>query len=137
MRYTRLWIGLTVVIVGSFAILGYYGFEIYRQAPPRPERVVTAEGAVIFTGQQIKDGQNVWQSMGGQEVGSIWGHGAYVAPIGPPTGCIAKRFGFWTAGRRKSLAKRSTNWTKNAQRLSKPACRKNFARTPTTRKRRT
>jgi nitric oxide reductase subunit B len=27
-----------------------------------------------------KDGQNVWQSIGGQTVGSIWGHGAYIAP---------------------------------------------------------
>jgi nitric oxide reductase subunit B len=79
-RYTTLWIGLFLVTVGSFAILGYYGVEIYRQAPPIPERVVTPEGTVVFTGQQIKDGQNVWQSMGGQEVGSIWGHGAYVAP---------------------------------------------------------
>ena len=24
-----------------------------------------------------------WQSMGGQQAGSIWGHGAYVALIGP------------------------------------------------------
>jgi nitric oxide reductase subunit B len=42
--------------------------------------VVTTDGTVVFSGQDIKDGQNVWQSMGGQEVGSIWGHGAYVAP---------------------------------------------------------
>ena len=28
----------------------------------------------------IRDGQNVWQSIGGQEVGSVWGHGSYVAP---------------------------------------------------------
>ena len=35
---------------------------------------------MLFTGQDIKDGQNVWQSMGGQEVGTVWGHGAYVAP---------------------------------------------------------
>lgn len=34
----------------------------------------------MFTGQDIKDGQNVWQSLGGQELGSIWGHGSYVAP---------------------------------------------------------
>src|SRR5215208_5864050 len=34
----------------------------------------------MFTGELIKDGQNVWQALGGQEVGSIWGHGAYVAP---------------------------------------------------------
>lgn len=80
MRYGRLWFGLAAVIIGSFAVLGYYGREIYRQAPPRPERVVTTEGNVVFTGQQIQDGQNVWQSRGGQEVGSIWGHGAYVAP---------------------------------------------------------
>src|SRR5262249_60475729 len=25
-------------------------------------------------------GQNVWQALGGMEVGSIWGHGSYVAP---------------------------------------------------------
>jgi nitric oxide reductase subunit B len=80
MRYWKLWLGLGVVTLGSFAVLGYYGREIYRLAPPVPERVVTTEGDVLFTGQQIKDGQNVWQSMGGQEVGSIWGHGAYVAP---------------------------------------------------------
>lgn len=80
MRYRRLWMGLTVVVVGSFAVLGYFGRELYRQAPPIPNRVVTAGGEVLFTGQDIKDGQNVWQSMGGQEVGTVWGHGAYVAP---------------------------------------------------------
>jgi nitric oxide reductase subunit B len=79
-EFRRLWIGLVVVIVASFAVLGYYGGEIYRQAPPVPERVVTTEGDVVFTGQEIKDGQNVWQSTGGQQLGSIWGHGAYVAP---------------------------------------------------------
>ncbi len=80
MRYGRLWFGLTLVIVGSFAILGYYGREIYREAPPIPERVVVRGGQTVFTGEEIHDGQNVWQSMGGQQVGSIWGHGAYVAP---------------------------------------------------------
>src|SRR6185312_6519696 len=78
--YRRLWLGLICVISLSFLGLGYFGTEIYRKAPPVPQRVVTADGTVLFTGQDIKDGQNVWQSMGGQEVGSIWGHGAYVAP---------------------------------------------------------
>ena len=78
--YRRLWLGLFCVIGLSFLALAYFGSEIYRQAPPIPARVVTAEGAVLFTAQDIKDGQNVWQSIGGQEVGSIWGHGAYVAP---------------------------------------------------------
>ncbi|HWI64921.1 MAG TPA: hypothetical protein VNT75_24090, partial [Symbiobacteriaceae bacterium] len=80
MRYGRLWAALALVILGSFAILGYYGRETYWQAPPIPKRVVTTDGQVLFTEADIKDGQNVWQSMGGQEVGSVWGHGAYVAP---------------------------------------------------------
>ncbi len=80
MKYMRLWIGLWLVIGVSFAVLGYYGREIYRQAPPIPEQVVTTEGQVLFTGEDILDGQNVWQSLGGQQLGSIWGHGAYVAP---------------------------------------------------------
>lgn len=80
MSHRKLWIAFAAVIVFSFAILGYYGREIYRQAPPIPTRIVTPDGQVLFSGQEIKDGQNVWQSLGGQEVGSIWGHGAYVAP---------------------------------------------------------
>jgi len=67
-------------MVGSFSVLGFFGREIYRQAPPIPERVVSDGGKVLFTGQDIRDGQNVWQSTGGQELGSIWGHGSYVAP---------------------------------------------------------
>ncbi|MFO0863289.1 MAG: nitric-oxide reductase large subunit [Gemmataceae bacterium] len=80
MRYGKLWFGLAAVLIGSFALLGYYGREIYRQAPPVPDRVVMESGKELFTGETIRDGQNVWQSMGGQEVGSIWGHGSYVAP---------------------------------------------------------
>ena len=80
MNARKLWIGFIAVMVVSFGILLYYGREIYREAPPIPDRVVTEDGTVLFTGQDIKDGQNVWQSMGGQEVGTVWGHGAYLAP---------------------------------------------------------
>ena len=80
MRYVRLWLGLGTVIVGSFAVLGYFGASLYRQAPPIPGRVVTSDGRLICTGEDIREGQNVWQSIGGQEVGTVWGHGAYVAP---------------------------------------------------------
>ncbi|MDF3078833.1 MAG: nitric oxide reductase large subunit, partial [Sphingobacteriaceae bacterium] len=80
MKSTRkLWVLFAVVVGLSFATLGYYGIKIYQKAPPIPEKVVSA-GKVLFTGSDIQDGQNVWQSIGGQEVGSIWGHGAYVAP---------------------------------------------------------
>jgi nitric oxide reductase subunit B len=76
----NLWIGFGLVMFFSFAVLLYYGREIYREAPPVPERVITSSGTVLFTGQDIKDGQNIWQSLGGQEIGTVWGHGAYLAP---------------------------------------------------------
>lgn len=67
-------------MIGSFAVLIFFGVDIYRKIPPIPDKIVTTDGQVIATGQDIKDGQNVWQSIGGQTVGSIWGHGAYIAP---------------------------------------------------------
>ncbi|WP_042357039.1 nitric-oxide reductase large subunit [Bacillus rubiinfantis] len=80
MRYTRLWISLAIVFIASFAILGYYGGRLYNTMPPIPEKVVVSDGTVLYTKKDIQNGQNVWQSIGGQELGSIWGHGAYVAP---------------------------------------------------------
>jgi len=76
----RLWFGLGAVLLGTFLVLGWFGREVYRQAPPIPDRVVTQSGEQLATGEQILDGQQVWQSVGGQQVGSIWGHGAYQAP---------------------------------------------------------
>lgn len=80
MQYVKLWTGLAVVMLLSFGVLGYYGVQIYREKPPIPERVIGPEGQVLMTREDIQTGQNVWQSMGGMQVGSIWGHGAYVAP---------------------------------------------------------
>jgi nitric oxide reductase subunit B len=80
MTTKKLWVGFLAVMTISFAVLLYYGKEIYRHAPPIPDKVITSDGKTLFTGQDIKDGQNVWQSMGGQEMGTVWGHGAYQAP---------------------------------------------------------
>lgn len=76
----RLWIILSTSMLVMFSVLLYYGNEIYQQAPPIPEQVVTDTGGVIFTGDDIRRGQNVWQSLGGMQQGSIWGHGSYLAP---------------------------------------------------------
>ena len=80
MTAKKLWIWLGATVAASFLVLIFYGVEIYRTTPPFPEKIVTTEGEVLYNGQDIKDGQNVWQSIGGQTVGSIWGHGAYIAP---------------------------------------------------------
>ncbi len=76
----KLWILLVTVFVFSFAVLGWVGTEIFRQAPPIPTQVVTTAGEVLIPDGAVSDGQNVWQAMGGMQVGSIWGHGSYVAP---------------------------------------------------------
>jgi nitric oxide reductase subunit B len=73
------WIFGTTVIL-AFLILGFFGREVYRQAPPIPERVITSDGQAVLTKDDILTGQQVWQSTGGQQLGSIWGHGAYMAP---------------------------------------------------------
>jgi len=79
MLYKRYWIALAIVIVGSFTVLGVVGRKMISQAPPIPD-VYTTDGQLLLTGSSITDGQGVWQSIGGQEIGTVWGHGAYVAP---------------------------------------------------------
>jgi nitric oxide reductase subunit B len=67
-------------MIVMFGALLYLGAQIYQAAPPIPASVRTASGEELFTRADIQRGQNVWQSMGGMEQGSIWGHGSYVAP---------------------------------------------------------
>ena len=76
MKVNRLWFVFIAVIVISFSVLLFFGRQIYREKPPIPDKVVTTGNRVIFTSADIRDGQNIWQSIGGQEVGTIWGHGS-------------------------------------------------------------
>jgi len=76
----RLWRWLGLIFVLSFGALGYLGWQIYLTAPPIPKAVVTTQGDVLFTGEQIQLGQQAWLSAGGQQLGTVWGHGSYVAP---------------------------------------------------------
>ena len=76
----RLWVWLGVVFLLSFAVLGWMGREIYLAAPPIPEKVISEKGDVLFSHQQVELGQQAWRAAGGQQLGSVWGHGSYVAP---------------------------------------------------------
>ncbi|ACJ01317.1 nitric-oxide reductase large subunit [Rhodospirillum centenum] len=80
MQTRRLWLVLALVMAASFAALGLMGRQIHREAPPMPEAVVRADGSVLFSRDDIEQGRLAWQSMGGMQVGSIWGHGGYLAP---------------------------------------------------------
>jgi len=76
----RLWTFLGLLLIGSFGVLLYLGNEIYRTAPPVPSSFRTTDGAIVASSESIGTGRQVWQSIGGHQLGSIWGHGAYVAP---------------------------------------------------------
>jgi len=76
----RLWLALGALLIVSFSVLLWSGAQIQRNAAPMPERVVAEGGATVYTRADIERGRQVWQSMGGMQLGSIWGHGAYVAP---------------------------------------------------------
>lgn len=76
----NLWIAFGLVVLLSFVVLSWVGTRIYQEAPPLPQTVITTDGKVPIQAGDIEKGQNVWQAMGGMEVGSVWGHGSYVAP---------------------------------------------------------
>ncbi len=76
----RLWMIFAASMFVMFGALLYFGQQIYHAKPPLPAAVVTAPDQVIYTRADIEHGQSVWQSTGGMQQGSIWGHGSYVAP---------------------------------------------------------
>jgi len=76
----RLWLILGTSMFLMFGTLLFLGSEIYQVAPPIPQTVETTDGKVLFDRDDIERGQGIWQSMGGMQQGSIWGHGSYVAP---------------------------------------------------------
>ncbi|WP_038203848.1 nitric-oxide reductase large subunit [Xenophilus azovorans] len=78
--YKKHWYTLIGLCIVMFSLLGYFGADIYRSAPPIPAQVASSSGKALFTEKDILDGQTAWQSVGGMQLGSIWGHGAYQAP---------------------------------------------------------
>ena len=76
----KLWTWLAVICVLSFAVLGWVGAQIYQTAPPIPKQVISADKEVLFSEGQVDRGQQAWLSAGGQQLGSVWGHGSYLAP---------------------------------------------------------
>ena len=50
----KLWYALGAVLILSFAVLGFFGIEIFRSMPPFPTKVVTTDGKVLFEGQDVK-----------------------------------------------------------------------------------
>ena len=70
---------LVIMVLGFAALIGITVLS-YRNAPPIPERVVDENGVLLFTGNDVRDGQAVFLRYGLMDNGSIWGHGAYLGP---------------------------------------------------------
>ena len=70
---------LLFVLVAAFSVLIFGGAKINQHKPPMPAKVVDARGQVVFTYDDIMAGQRFYLAHGGQHIGSIWGHGAYLA----------------------------------------------------------
>ena len=81
--FSRLWTMFGVSLVLMFGILLLVGGRAFQLAPPMPDAVVATDGDttdVIFTSDDIRVGRDVWRRLGGMELGSVWGHGSYLAP---------------------------------------------------------
>ncbi|MDA7968397.1 MAG: nitric-oxide reductase large subunit [Gammaproteobacteria bacterium] len=76
----RLWSMFGVLLAVMFSVLLYFGGRIAEQAPPLPEAVVDADGTRLFGREEIQLGMDTWRRLGGMQLGSVWGHGAYLAP---------------------------------------------------------
>jgi nitric oxide reductase subunit B len=71
---------MLIVMAAGFATLIIITSLAYRNAPPIPAQVLDAEGAALFSGEDIRDGQTIFLKYGLMGNGSIWGHGAYLGP---------------------------------------------------------
>ena len=69
-----------VTMVLGLSVLILLTTKVYHDAPPIPDKVAAADGTVLFTGDDIRDGQQVFLKYGLMNNGSIWGHGALLGP---------------------------------------------------------
>ena len=72
--------GVLFTLVFGFSVLILIAVTTYRNVPPIPNRAVTSTGTVLFTGEDIASGQEVFLRYGLMDNGSVWGHGGYLGP---------------------------------------------------------
>ncbi|MEI8348024.1 MAG: nitric-oxide reductase large subunit, partial [Pseudomonadota bacterium] len=98
------------LLVLVFGVLIFGGYMIKKNKPPIPEVSQSQSGEIIFTKKDIMDGQNYYYSRGGQHIGSIWGHGSYLAPDWSAD--YLHRLGLFLAARHLGLsAQQAKNFT--------------------------
>ena len=78
---SRTWIQVAgLVVLAGFFVLVLLAYRTYQSDPPIAERAVDPSGRVVYTSDDVSDGQKVFLHHGLMEYGSIFGHGAYLGP---------------------------------------------------------
>ena len=81
MTVSPLWLqGSIMTFMIGFSLLTFSAIRIYQDHAPVPERIVDEAGNVLFTKQQILDGQEQFLTYGLMQFGTVYGHGAYLGP---------------------------------------------------------
>src|SRR3954449_1163899 len=81
MTLSPLWLqGSILTFIIGFSLLTFSAIRIYQDHAPVPERIVDEAGNVLFTRQQILDGQELFLTYGLMQFGTVYGHGAYLGP---------------------------------------------------------
>ena len=55
----KLWLGLAALLIVSFSVLLWVGYEVHQQAPPLPTAVVTSDGQTLYTKADMELGRQV------------------------------------------------------------------------------
>ncbi len=72
--------GVALVMIFGFFVMGILTYRTYTASMPLPDKVTNPAGEMVFTGEQVTRGQELFQARGLMEYGSIHGHGAYLGP---------------------------------------------------------
>ena len=81
--FKRLWILFGALLAVTFGALLLVGGRAFQEAPPLPATVAVVDGeasVTLFDADDIHGGRDVWRRLGGMQLGSVWGHGSYLAP---------------------------------------------------------
>lgn len=95
-RQLSLPVWLVLICIIAFSVLLGTGAIIWKNAPPVPATIRSPQQEILLTQPEIQAGQEIYLARGGQHIGSIWGHGSYLAPDW--TADVLHRWGLATAG---------------------------------------
>jgi nitric oxide reductase subunit B len=71
---------LLVTLLATFTVLLLGGYWIFKDQAPRPEKITSQNGQVLFDKAHLMGGQAVFQKYGLMDYGTVLGDGSYLGP---------------------------------------------------------